>query len=136
MPNRPAAALLLAAFAAIATVVSSIVALQFMGVLPWGEGDLDFWGGDWAGAFLFGTVAIVSAFLVYGWIQLKPWALSITILAVLMGIANPLMALMAGSETWSTALPPLIVYGVIGILALQPQVRKSISAAQRFAESS
>ncbi|CAN5609943.1 hypothetical protein BH23CHL5_BH23CHL5_07040 [soil metagenome] len=136
MPNRPAAAILLAAFAAIATVVNTIVALQFVGVIPWGEDDLDFWGGDWVGAFLFGTMAAVSALLIFGWIQLKPWALSITILAALIGVSNPLMALMAGSKTWSSALPPLIIYTVIGILALQPQVRNSISDAVRFSESS
>ena len=72
--NRPPATLALAAVAAISAITNLTISLQFLGVLDWGSEDLDFWGGKWAGVFLFGLAGAIGVLVVYGWLTLKPWA--------------------------------------------------------------
>jgi hypothetical protein len=103
--------------------------LQFLEVLPWGEDDLDFWGGKWAGVFLFGLVTLLACLVCYGWLTLKPWAFTITILMALIGLSIPVSALFAGTETWSTALLPILVNAGILLLALSKDVRRATSPA-------
>src|SRR5688500_1505405 len=102
--DRPIATIILALVSAIAALASLVVTLQFLEVLPWGEDDFDFWGGKWAGVFLFGLVTLLACLVCYGWLTLKPWAFTITILMALIGLSIPVSALFAGTETWSTAL--------------------------------
>jgi hypothetical protein len=125
--NRPLATIILALVSAIAALASLVVTLQFLEVLPWGEDDFDFWGGKWAGVFLFGLVTFLACLVCYGWLTLKPWAFTITIFMALIGLSIPVSALIAGTETWSTALLPMLVNAGILILVLSKDVRRATS---------
>jgi hypothetical protein len=127
--NRPLATIVLALVSAIAALASFVVTLQFLEVLPWGEDDFDFWGGKWAGVFLFGLVTFLACLVCYGWLTLKPWAFTITILMALIGLSIPISALAAGTETWSTALLPILVNVGILLLVLSKGVRRATSAS-------
>ena len=64
--KRPPATLLLAAVAGLAALSNLTISLQFLGVVDWGSDDLDFWGGKWAGVFLFGAAGKIALLVVYG----------------------------------------------------------------------
>ncbi|CAN5515118.1 hypothetical protein BH23CHL4_BH23CHL4_22430 [soil metagenome] len=127
--KRPVATLVLAGLALAAALASLVLTLQFLGVIPWGDDGLDFWGGKWAGVLLFGLEAGISFLVAYDWLTLKPWAFTITLLMAFMGISIPISSLMAGTETWSTALLPILVIGVVIALALRPDVRRATRPA-------
>jgi hypothetical protein len=116
---------LLAALAALVALSDLVVTLQFLGVIPWGDEDLDFWGGKWAGVLLFGTVTVVAALVAYGWLMLKPWAYTITFLMALIGLSIPVSALMAGTETWSTAIIPIVANGAVIAALFSKDVRQA-----------
>jgi hypothetical protein len=128
MSGRPIEAVVLSVLACIAGIASLVVTLQFLRVIPWGHEALDFWGGRWAGVVIFGVATVISFTVAYGWLTLKPWAMTITLLAALLGISTPLMAYFAGTETFSTALGPVIANAVIIGIALRPSVRQAIRA--------
>jgi len=123
--KRPIATLVLAAASFLAALSSLIVTLQFLEVLPWGEDDFEFWGGKWVGVLLFGFVTALALVVSYGWLTLKPWAFTITVLMALIGLSIPVSSLIAGTETWSTALLPMIVSGGILLLTLSKSVRQA-----------
>ena len=124
--NRPPATLLLAAVAGLAALSNLTISLQFLGVVDWGSEDLDFWGGKWAGVFLFGAAGMIALLVVYGWLTLKPWALTVTILMAFLSFSIPFMAVIAGTETLSTALVPMAIDILIIYLAMREDVRKAV----------
>ncbi len=124
--NRPPATLALAAVAAISAITNLTISLQFLGVLDWGSEDLDFWGGKWAGVFLFGLAGAIGVLVVYGWLTLKPWALTFTILMAFLSFSIPFMAVIAGTETLSTALVPMTIDILIIYLAMRKDVREAV----------
>ncbi|MGE3798486.1 MAG: hypothetical protein AB7G88_11685 [Thermomicrobiales bacterium] len=123
--NRPIGTLVLAAASALAFISNLIVTLQFLEVLPWGDEDFEFWGGKWAGVVVFGVVTALSLLVCYGWLTVKPWAFTFTIIMALVGLSIPVSALMAGTETLSTALIPIVVNAGILLLTLSKSVRQS-----------
>jgi hypothetical protein len=123
--GHPPATYILAALSAVSALASLVITLQFLEVIPWGEGSLDFWGGKWAGVFLFGSAAAIAAMVTYGWLTLKPWAFTITVLAALLGLAVPISALIAGTESWSTALLPVLVNGAVLTMLIRKDVRQA-----------
>lgn len=123
--GRPLATLILALVAALAGVANLVLVLQFLDVLNVGE-DPSFWGGKWAGVFLFGVASAVSFIVAYGWLTLQPWALMITLLMAALAISVPFSSLIAGTETWSTALIPLVLSTAVLILALLSAVRQAV----------
>jgi hypothetical protein len=125
--RRPLESIVLALVAAIAGISDLVLSLQFLDVIEWGKTDPEFWGGRFVGALFFGVVAFVSFVVSYGWIMLRPWALMITLLMSASGVANPLMAMMAGTETWSTALGPIVLHSMVLVLALRPATRNAVS---------
>lgn len=127
--ERPVATRVLAALALAAAVASLVLTLQFLGVIPWGEDALDFWSGKWTGVVLLGLETAIALLVVYGWLTLKPWAFTITLLMALMGLLIPVSSLMAGTETWSTALLPMLVNGAVIAMVLSPDVRRATSPA-------
>lgn len=129
MSNRPLATLFLALLAAANAVSELVITLQFLEVIPWGEEQLEFWGGRWAGVLLFGAAAAISALVCYGWLTLKPWAFTITTLMALIGLSIPISALMAGTKTWSTAIAPIVINAVVVALVLSKEVRDATRPA-------
>ncbi len=123
--GHPPATRLLALLSAVAAISNIVVALQFLEVIPWGEEKLDFWGGKWAGVLLFGAAAAIALVVAYGWLTVKPWAYTITALAALLGLAVPISALMAQTETLSTVLVPIIIYGAVLVMLLRKDVRQA-----------
>ena len=121
--NRPVASLVLAALAAFAAVANLVLTLQFLEVIPWGSDEHEFWGGKWAGVLLYSLATVVAALVTYGWLTVKPWAFTITMLAALIGLSIPISSLMAGTETWSTALLPIVVNGAVMAMLLRKDVR-------------
>ena len=107
--NRPMSTLVLAGVAALSALSNFVVTLHFLGVIDWGDDDPDFWGGKWAGVFMFGLATAIALFACYGWITLQPWVMMITVLMAFLGFANPFSAWVAGTETMSTAIGPIIV---------------------------
>ncbi len=129
MTKRPAATLVLAVLSALNAVAEGVITLQFLEIIPWGEDQLDFWGGKWAGVLLFGAAATLSALVFYGWLTLKPWAFTITMLMALIGLSIPVSALMAGTETWSTALLPIAINAAVIVMVLSKEVRDATRPA-------
>ena len=125
--KRPSVTIVLALLSFAAAVSSLVVTLQFLGIVSWGEEKLDFWGGKWAGVLLFGLEAAIALLVAYGWLTLKPWAFTITLLMALAGIFIPLSSLAAGTETWSTALAPILVNAAVMAMVLRPDVRRATS---------
>lgn len=123
--KRPPGTLALAALAMIAAAMDAVIALQFAEVIPWGEDKLEYWGGRWVGALLFGGVALLSAAVGWGWLTLKPWAWTITVLLAGIGLSVPVTSLMAGTKTWSTAIGPIVIYTVVLVLVFMPDVRNA-----------
>jgi hypothetical protein len=125
--KRPIQTIVLAALSLAVAISSLVVTLQFLEVIPWGDEDLDFWGGKWAGVLLFGAEAAIALLVAYGWLTLKPWAFTITLLMALAGISVPLMSLAAGTETWSTALLPILINAAVIAMVLSKDVRHATS---------
>ncbi len=128
--KRPPVTLVLALLAALVAISELAVALQFLGVIPWGEDALDFWGGKWMGVLFFGSVAVIGAVVCYGWLTLKPWAYTITMLMALIGLSVPLMALMAETEPWSTALLPIVLNSLVIAALFRKDVRQATQSRE------
>lgn len=129
MPGRPFAIWVLAAVAVLAGLTTLVVTLQFLDVIPWGAGEATFWGGKWAGVFLYGLETFLFFAVAVGWLLLKPWAPIFTLLFALFGFFVPLMSYFAGTALFSTAAAPMIFSAVIVLLSTRPQVRLALAEA-------
>src|SRR5690606_16415480 len=72
--GRPLAIWVLALVAVIAGLVTLVITLQFLEIIPWVGDEAEFWGGKWAGVFLYGLETFLFFAVAFGWLTLKPWA--------------------------------------------------------------
>ncbi|MBX3069520.1 MAG: hypothetical protein KF883_03330 [Thermomicrobiales bacterium] len=126
--KRPPVTLVLAGLAAVVAVSDLVVMLQFLEVIPWGDDDLAFWGGRWAGVLMFGISGAIAVAVAFGWLMLKPWAYTVTMLMALIGLSVPVSALMANTTTWSTALLPIVLNAAVIVALFRPDVRQATKA--------
>ena len=133
--GRPLAIWVLALVAVIAGLITLVITLQFLEIIPWVGDEAEFWGGKWAGVFLYGLETFLFFAVAFGWLTLKPWAPMITLLFALFGFFVPFMSYLAGTELLSSAMGPMIFSAVIILLAFRGPARMALAeaAAQRSA---
>jgi hypothetical protein len=127
--GRPLAIWLLALVAVIAGLVTLVITLQFLEIIPWTGDEATFWGGKWAGVFLYGLQTFLFFAVAFGWLTLKPWAPMITLLFALFGFFVPFMSYLAGTELLSSALAPMIFSVFIVMLAFRGPARMALAVA-------
>ena len=133
--GRPLAIWLLALVAVIAGLVTLVITLQFLEIIPWAGDEATFWGGKWAGVFLYGLETFLFFAVAFGWLTLRPWAPMITLLFALFGFFVPFMSYLAGTELLSSALAPMIFSVFILMLSFRGPARQAlaVAAAERSA---
>lgn len=129
MLGRPLAIWILALVAVIAGLVTLVITLQFLEVIPWLGDEATFWGGKWAGVFLYGLETFLFFAVAFGWLTLKPWAPMITLLFALFGFFVPFMSYLAGTELLSSALAPMIFSVLIVMLSFRGPARQALAVA-------
>ncbi len=129
MLGRPLAIWFLAIVAVIAGLTTLVVTLQFLDVIPWVGDEATFWGGKWAGVFLYGLETFLFFAVAFGWLTLKPWAPIITLLFALFGFFVPFMSFLADTDLLSSALVPMIFSVLIVLLSIRPSVRLALAEA-------
>jgi len=132
VPGRPLAIWILAAMCVLAGLASLVVFLQFLDVLPATGDTVEFFGGKWAGVFLYGLETIVFFAVAFGWLFLKPWAPIFTLLFALFGFFVPLMSYFAGTSLFSAAAGPMILSAVIVLMATRPPVKLALAEAAAY----
>lgn len=133
--GRPLAVWVLALIAVLAGLVTLVITLQFLEVIPWAGDEATFWGGKWAGVFLYGLETVLFFAIAFGWLTLKPWAPMITLWFALFGFFVPFMSYLAGTELLSSAMGPMIFSVIIVMLSFRGPARQALAeaAAQRSA---
>lgn len=131
--GRPIAIWILAFVAVLAALASFVIALQFLGVIPWAGEEVQFFYGKWAGFALYVLLTIVLILVAYGWLFFKPWSPVLTLLFALFGFFVPFMSVLADTEVLSAALVPMIFSVIIVLLSIRPSVRQALAegAAQK-----
>lgn len=127
MLGRPLAIWFLALVAVIAGLVTLVITLQFLEIIPWAGDEATFWGGKWAGVFLYGLETFLFFAVAVGWLTFKPWAPMITLLFALFGFFVPFMSYLAGTELLSSALVPMIFSVLIILLAFRGPARQALA---------
>lgn len=129
MLGRPLAIWFLAFVAVIAGLTTLLITLQFLEIIPWVGDEATFWGGKWAGVFLYGLETFLFFAVAFGWLTFKPWAPIITLLFALFGFFIPFMTFLAGTNLLSSALVPMIFSVLIVLLSIRPSVRLALAEA-------
>jgi len=119
----------LALVAVLAGLTTLVVTLQFLEIIPWAGDEANFWGGKWAGVFLYGLQTFLFFAVAVGWVTLKPWAPMITLLFALFGFFIPFMSYLADTELLSSALVPMIFSVLIMVLAFRGSARQALAVA-------
>ena len=122
--KRPFGVTLLAILAVIAALVSFYHTLQFLGILPFSLGPLDFFGVTLLGAFFAGIVGLIYLWVARSLWNLRPegWLFAVSISAISLIFA--LLAIL-GQSSFQALLPAIVVYGLILIYCLLPGVKST-----------
>ena len=122
--KRPFGVTLLAILAVIAALVSFYHALQFLGILPFSLGPLDFFGVSLLGAFFAGIVGLIYFWVARSLWNLRPqgWLFAVSIAAISLIFA--ILAII-GQSSFQALLPAIVVYGLVLIYCLLPGVRSA-----------
>lgn len=127
--GRPLSIWVLALVCALAGLVTLVITLQFLEIIPWAGDEATFWGGKWAGVFLYGLETFLFFACAVGWLLLKPWAPMITLFFALFGFFVPFMGYLAGTELLSSAMAPMIFSVFIAALAFRGPARQALAEA-------
>ena len=122
--NRPFGVTLLAILAGISALGALWSTLQYLHVIPFTIGELQFYGFDPLGAILWAVTA-----LIWVWAALNLWNLrrdALTFITILAGW-NVILALISwlGASSFQAILPQLALNLLILIYAFTPQVREA-----------
>src|SRR5262245_62100918 len=122
--HRPIGITILAILAGLAALVNLWHTLQFLHILPYSLGPLQFYGFDLLGALLWGVTAAIWIWAAVNLWNLNPQAL--LFVSILAGWELILAVIsIFGATTFSAALPSIIVTGAILLYSLSPGVRRN-----------
>jgi hypothetical protein len=122
--HRPVGITVLAVLAVVAALVAAWHTLQYLHVIPFTIGELQFYGFDPLGAILWAVTT-----LIWIWAALNLWNLrrdALTFITILAGW-NVILALISwlGASSFQAILPQLALSLLILIYAFTPQVREA-----------
>ena len=126
--HRPFGITLLAGLAGLAALVALWHTLQYLHLLPFTLGPLQFYGFDLLGALLWGGLTAI-----WGWAALRLWQVELQglLFATILSGLNLLLAGLSllGASTLAALLPALLLNGGILLYCLTPGVRRAFAAA-------
>ena len=125
--NRPFGVTLLAILAGISALGALWSTLQYLHVIPFTIGELQFYGFDPLGAILWAVLA-----LIWVWVAARLWAVDPRglMFAVVLSGLNLVMAGLSilGASTFEALLPAILLNGAVLLYCLTPGVRRAFGA--------
>jgi hypothetical protein len=133
--HRPIGITILAILAGLAALVALWHTLQYLHLLPFTLGPLQFYGFDLLGALMWGVLTAIWA-----WVAARLWAVDPRglMFAVVLSGLNLVMAGLSilGASTFEALLPAILLNGVVLLYCLTPGVRRAFgSGAGEFVPS-
>jgi hypothetical protein len=125
--HRPIGITILAILAGLAALVALWHTLQYLHLLPFTLGPLQFYGFDLLGALLWGVMTAIWA-----WVAMRLWTVDprgLMFAVVLSGLNLVLAGLsILGASTFEALLPAILLNGVVLLYCLTPGVRRAFGA--------
>jgi hypothetical protein len=120
--RRPFGITLLAILAGLSALAALWHTLQYLHILPFTLGPLQFYGFDLIGAILWGITTAIWVWAMVNLWNLNPQAL---LFVTFLSAWNLILALLSwlGASDFQAVLPALIVNGLVLIYSLSPQAR-------------
>jgi hypothetical protein len=126
--HRPVGITILAVLAVVAALVAAWHTLQYLHLIPFTIGELQFYGFDPLGAILWAVLA-----LIWVWVAARLWTVDPRglMFAIVLSGLNLLLALLSllGASTLEALLPAILLNGVVLLYCLTPGVRRAFGAA-------
>jgi hypothetical protein len=124
-PHRPVGVTILAVLAGIAFIFNAFVTLLFLGAIPASIfGQTGFFGQALLGAFLWGLLALIWAWVAYGLWHLDPQAWLFVVIITIFDLILAGISIL-GHSTWEAMLLPILINAIILIYALSPGVKEA-----------
>ena len=122
--RRPFGVTLLAILAGLAGVVSAYHTLQYLHILPFTLGPMQFYGSDLWGALLWGITTVI-----YAWVVSMLWTLNPSgwLFVVIISAWNLILAVLSilGASTVSAVAPAILINGIVLIYCLMPGTKRA-----------
>jgi hypothetical protein len=112
--HRPIGITILAALAAVATVIAGIHTLQYLHLFPIVIGPVSFFGFDLWGALLWGLMTFIYAWVVYQLWTVNPQGWSFLVILAVLNISLDVIS--AIGQTSLAVLMPSIIFNAIVLL--------------------
>jgi hypothetical protein len=126
--HRPIGVTILALLSALLGILAGYVALQYLGIIPFSLGPLEFYGQDWLGAALWAVSAAI-----WVWVTINLWRVDkqAWLFLVILGMLNLGLAAISilGQSTWQALMPTILVNGVVLLYCLTPGVKEAFGTA-------
>jgi len=124
--HRPFGVTLLAIFAAVSAVTSLWYTLQYLHILPFTLGPVQFYSFDLLGAVLWGITTAI-----WVWATINLWNLNPQALMFVVFLAgwNIILALLSwlGASSFQAELPALLINALVLLYGMSPQVRMAFA---------
>jgi hypothetical protein len=126
--HRPIGITLLAILAVVAALVAVWHTLQYLHLVPFTLGPLQFYGYDPLGAIMWAILAMI-----WVWVAARLWTVDPRglMFAIVLSGLNLVLALLSllGASTLEALLPAIVLNGAILLYCLTPGVRRAFGAA-------
>jgi hypothetical protein len=126
--HRPIGITLLAILAVVAALVGVWHTLQYLHLVPFTLGPLQFYGYDPLGAIMWAILAAI-----WVWVAARLWTVDPRglMFAIVLSGLNLVLALLSllGASTLEALLPAIVLNGAILLYCLTPGVRRAFGAA-------
>src|SRR5262245_22898739 len=127
--HRPFGITILAILAGLAALVAIWHTLQYLHILPFTLGPLQFYGVDLLGALLWAVLAAI-----WIWAAMRLWTVDPRglMFAIVLSGLNLLLAVLAilGASTFEALLPAILLNAIVLLYCLTPGVRRAFGAAR------
>jgi hypothetical protein len=118
----------LAILAGIAGIIAAYHTLQYMHIIPFVLGPVQFWGFDLWGALLWGLTTVI-----YAWVVSMLWYVNPQgwLFVVIISIWNLILAVIdiLGQSSVSAMMPALVINGIVLIYCLLPSTKRAFGPA-------
>jgi hypothetical protein len=126
--HRPVGITILAALALVAALVAVWHTLQYLHLVPFTLGPLQFYGYDPLGAILWAVLAVI-----WVWVAARLWTVDPRglLFAIVLSGLNLVLALLSllGASTLEALLPAILLNGLVLLYCLTPGVRAAFGAS-------
>jgi hypothetical protein len=126
--HRPFGITILAILAGLAALVALWHTLQYLHILPFTLGSLQFYGFDPLGALLWAVLAAI-----WIWAAMRLWTVDPRglMFAIVLSGLNLLLAVLSilGASTFEALLPAILINAIVLLYCLTPGVRRAFGAA-------